>query len=124
MPRHATLTGPCRCAGGADRCGRHLPPSNRPPDGALIWRTSTVGSFLMHTETMIATHPQSPHSQSHRRIDDVMVRCVDLCFDCAQTCIACADACLGEEHVAELRQCIRLDLDCADICTAAGSVVS
>lgn len=73
----------------------------------------------MHTETMIATHPHV-----HGKVDDGLVRCIDLCFDCAQVCVSCADACLGEAMVAELRQCIRMDLDCADICTAAGSVVS
>ena len=53
----------------------------------------------MHTQTMIATHPQV-----HGRVDDVLVRCIDLCFDCAQTCVSCADACLGEPSVDELRQ--------------------
>nr|MDQ3342689.1 four-helix bundle copper-binding protein [Actinomycetota bacterium] len=46
------------------------------------------------------------------------------CFDCAQACSACADACLGEDMVAELRKCIRLDLDCADVCAATGRVLS
>src|SRR3954470_22231621 len=73
----------------------------------------------MHTQAMIATHPQAGG-----KANDTLARCIDLCFDCAQTCISCADACLGEEMVAELRQCIRLDLDCADICKATGSVAS
>jgi Domain of Unknown Function (DUF326) len=73
----------------------------------------------MHTEAMIATHPHA-----HGHVDDVLVRCIDLCFDCAQTCVSCADACLGEVDVADLRQCIRLDLDCADICNATGAVAS
>lgn len=34
------------------------------------------------------------------------------------------DACLGEEMVAKLTQCIRLNLDCADVCAATGSVAS
>jgi hypothetical protein len=73
----------------------------------------------MHTQAMIATHPHI-----HGRVDDALVRCIDLCFDCAQTCVSCADACLGEDQVAELRQCIRLDMDCADICDATGAVAS
>src|SRR4029079_9515816 len=52
-----------------------------------------------------------------------LVACIEACRDCAATCIICADACLGEEMVAELRRCIRLDLDCADICTATAGVV-
>ena len=73
----------------------------------------------MHTQTMIATHPQV-----HGPVDDVLVRCTDLCFDCAQTCVSCADACLGEPSVDELRQCIRMNLDCADICNATGTVTT
>jgi hypothetical protein len=73
----------------------------------------------MHTQAMIATHPTG-----HGKADDRLVRCIELCFDCTQACISCADACLGEEMVAELRQCIRLDLDCADICNATGSIAS
>lgn len=73
----------------------------------------------MHTESMIATHPHV-----HGPVEAALVRCIDRCFDCAQTCISCADACLGEEAVADLRQCIRLDLDCADICDATGRVAS
>lgn len=73
----------------------------------------------MHTQTMIATHPQV-----HGPVDDELVRCVDLCFDCAQTCVSCADACLGEPLVDELRQCIRMNLDCADICNATGTVTT
>jgi hypothetical protein len=31
---------------------------------------------------------------------------------------------VAEEHVAALRQCIRLDLDCADVCAATGAPAS
>jgi hypothetical protein len=37
-----------------------------------------------------------------------LVTCIDACVECAQACTACADACLSEEHVGELRRCIRL----------------
>jgi hypothetical protein len=73
----------------------------------------------MHTHAMIGTHPHV-----HGKVDDSLVRCIDLCFDTAQTCVSCADACLGEPMVAMLRQCIRLNLDCADICNVAGAVAS
>jgi hypothetical protein len=49
---------------------------------------------------------------------------VDACAECASACSACADACLGQEEVANLRECIRLNLDCADVCAATGAVVS
>ena len=71
----------------------------------------------MHTQAMIDTHPKHQTGDVGR-----LVSCVESCFDCAQACTACADACLGEDALAELRQCIRLNLDCADICAAAGAV--
>jgi hypothetical protein len=71
----------------------------------------------MHVETMISTHP---HVRGN--VNDALVDCIEKCLDCAQTCTICADACLGEDMVAELRQCIRLDLDCADICAAAAMI--
>jgi Domain of Unknown Function (DUF326) len=55
---------------------------------------------------------------------ELLLRCIDECFDCAATCTACADACLGEPDVAELVACVRLDLDCADVCNAVGRVVT
>jgi hypothetical protein len=36
----------------------------------------------------------------------------------------CADMCVGEEDVAPLLRCVRVDLDCAAVCTATVSVVS
>ena len=55
---------------------------------------------------------------------DVLVGCIEACYDCAQACTACADDCLSEDNVAHLVKCIRLDADCADICIATGRVVS
>ena len=51
-------------------------------------------------------------------------RAVQACFECAAGCTACADACLAEEHVANLRRCIKLDLICAEICAATGRILS
>jgi hypothetical protein len=77
------------------------------------------GGGKMHTQAMIKTHPQM-----HGSPDAALIACIEACRDCAETCMICADACLGEEMVAELRRCIRLDLDCADICTATAGVVT
>jgi hypothetical protein len=71
----------------------------------------------MHVQQMIRTHPHVRGSTN-----EVLIRCIEECYDCAQTCTSCADACLGEEMVAQLRQCIRLNLDCADVCLATGAV--
>ena len=55
---------------------------------------------------------------------DLLLRCIDECFDCSATCTACADACLGESDALELVRSIRLNLDCADLCDAVGRVVT
>jgi hypothetical protein len=56
---------------------------------------------------------------------DVLVRCIEACYDCEQACTQCADDDLGEQgKLEQLAKCIRLNLDCADICLATGHVVS
>ena len=55
---------------------------------------------------------------------DVLLRCIDACFECSVTCASCADACLGEADVSELVRCVRLNLDCADVCDATGRLVT
>ena len=55
---------------------------------------------------------------------DLLVACIEACYDCADSCTQCADACLAEDSVQELTTCIRLNLDCADICATTGRVVS
>ncbi|SMH61559.1 four-helix bundle copper-binding protein [Azospirillum agricola] len=72
----------------------------------------------MHVRDMISTHP---HVRGNT--NEALIRCIEECYDCAQTCTTCADACLGEEMVAELVQCIRLNMDCADG-TATGAVAT
>jgi hypothetical protein len=74
---------------------------------------------MLQAREMIRTHPHVQGSTN-----DTLIKCIEECYACAQTCTACADACLGEEQVAELTQCIRLNLDCADVCAAAGSVAT
>lgn len=73
----------------------------------------------MHVQQMIASHPEARGDAN-----DVLIRCIEACYDCAQTCTSCADACLGEAMVKDLTQCIRLNLDCADVCLAAGALGS
>lgn len=73
----------------------------------------------MHAQQIISTHP---HVRGNT--NDALIRCVEACYDCAQACIACADACMGEQMIAQLTQCIRLNLDCADVCTATGALGS
>jgi uncharacterized membrane protein len=70
-------------------------------------------------QEMIENHPQ-PSSLDR----NVLLRCIETCFDCAATCTSCADACLGEEDVQELVRSIRISLDCADACDAAGRILT
>jgi hypothetical protein len=53
-----------------------------------------------------------------------LAACIQACFDCQQACVSCADACLGEEQVAPLKRCIRLNYDCAEICATTGRMLS
>lgn len=71
------------------------------------------------TREMLRTTPSQPDFDA-----EALARCIEACFECEQTCTACADACLGEEMVAELVRCVRLNLDCADICGATGRLLS
>lgn len=73
----------------------------------------------MRAQEMVSTHPQVRGTTN-----DALIRFIEACYDCTQTCTRCADACLGEEMVAKLTQCIRLNLDCADVCAATGLVTS
>lgn len=69
-----------------------------------------------------AEHPSPANPQQHD-LAKTMAVCVETCLRCAEACWTCADACLGEERIAELRQCIRLDLACAQICTTTVAVL-
>jgi hypothetical protein len=73
----------------------------------------------MHTEQIIATHPDVRGSVNRALLD-----AINEAYSCAQACTSCADACLAEEMVAQLRQCIRLNLDCADVCAATGTLAT
>jgi hypothetical protein len=74
---------------------------------------------MSYVKEMLNTHPQPI------QIDrNALETCLRECYDCAQSCTICADACLGEEMVAELVRCIRLNLDCADVCQTTGQLLS
>jgi Domain of Unknown Function (DUF326) len=74
---------------------------------------------MTHTQQMLQTHPRSAAIES-----DVLLQCIDACFDCAQSCTACSDACLGEDDVATLIRCVRLCQDCSDVCATTGRILS
>lgn len=50
--------------------------------------------------------------------------CIDACMRCAEACENCADACLGEQEVAKMVECIRIDRDCALMCFTAAALLS
>lgn len=55
---------------------------------------------------------------------DVLISCIQACFNCAQSCISCSDGCMSERDIEDLKPVIRLTNDCADICSATGKVLS
>lgn len=71
------------------------------------------------TQQMLREHPHPSPVDADR-----LSRCVDACYECAQSCTACADSCLGEDQVAHLVRCIRLNLDCFDACITTGNQLS
>jgi hypothetical protein len=54
----------------------------------------------------------------------LLTRGIETCLECAQACTACADADLGEQMVADLVKCARLNLDCADMCETTAQVLT
>ncbi len=74
---------------------------------------------MSYAKQLLETYPKAINVEA-----DVLVRCIEACFDCSQACTACADDCLGEQSIAELVKCIRICEDCADVCLATGRVVS
>lgn len=69
-------------------------------------------------DTMLRSHPRA----DLQRIDHY-TEVLEALGACAQVCTSCADACLAEEHVANLRRCIRTDLDCAVVCEATACLL-
>jgi hypothetical protein len=50
--------------------------------------------------------------------------CIEACYACADACDHCAIACLGEQDVAHMARCIKLDMDCAQICRLAAAFMA
>jgi hypothetical protein len=73
----------------------------------------------MNVDELIEDHPTTPSFDRDR-----LSAAIKACFACEESCTACADACLGEDDVARMAECIRLDLVCADICGTAGRVLA
>jgi hypothetical protein len=76
-------------------------------------------NLMAYVKEMLQTHPLSLDVD-----ENLLESCIRACYACAQSCTACADACLGEDMVAELVLCIRLNLDCADVCATTGRILS
>lgn len=73
---------------------------------------------MTHLTEMLRTHPR------RSTIDrDPLAEVIHTLTSCADICTACADACLGEDHVSDLRRCIRLNLDCADSCRTTANML-
>jgi hypothetical protein len=68
---------------------------------------------------MLDAHPRKSSIANRSALEE----CLAACFECHETCSSCADACLGEETIAQMVACIRLNLDCAAICRATGEVL-
>ena len=71
----------------------------------------------------VARHMLDTYPREFKVDRQLLVRCIEACYDCAEACTQCADDCLSEESVQELTKCIRLNLDCADVCATTGRVV-
>jgi hypothetical protein len=104
-------------------------PSRSPHNS--ITRATTASPARAHRNRIGAKHGlalSSPSPERHSRavsLDrDVLLRCIDDCYDCSATCTGCADACLGEPDALERIRSIRLNLDCADVCDAVARVLT
>jgi hypothetical protein len=72
----------------------------------------------------VARHMLDTYPGEFNVDQQLLVRCIEACYDCAEACTQCADESLSEESVQELAKSIRLNLDCADVCATTGRVVS
>jgi hypothetical protein len=76
---------------------------------------------VMETKTMAMLDTRAGGAVLDKQL---LTRCIDTCLECLQACTACADADLGEQTVADLVKCARLNLDCADMCDTTARVLS
>ncbi len=73
---------------------------------------------MNRTEQILQSHP------CQSQIDmDMLLDCVNACFDTVQACSACAAACLSEENIRPLVRCIRMNQDCSDIAGVTGKML-
>lgn len=80
---------------------------------------------MSRTQEMIQSHPHQMAADQELNVPaNVHSSAIDSLYECVSTCTSCADACLGEENIAALRRCIRLNLDCADICRSTAAVLA
>jgi hypothetical protein len=75
--------------------------------------------IMSRLQRMFDTHPEPAGANG-----DAARRCIEACAECAQTCTVCADACLGEDNIATMVACIRLNLDCAEVCRVTGALMT
>jgi hypothetical protein len=68
---------------------------------------------------MLDTYPRDYNVE-----EQLLVSCIEACYDCSQACTQCADDSLSEQDVQGFVKCIRLCLDCSDVCATTGNVVS
>jgi hypothetical protein len=74
---------------------------------------------MSYAQQILETHPRGPQLEA-----ELLVACVDACFDCAQSCTACADADLAEPDLETLIACVALCVNCSDVCATTGRVLS
>lgn len=72
----------------------------------------------MSSHQIIAPHPTP---QAHNQ---VLVECIDACYDCTHACMSCADACLAEHNPGALIHCIQTDWNCADVCNITARLMA
>jgi hypothetical protein len=77
------------------------------------------GSTMTYAARLTHANPSKPYGDVN-----IVVECIQACYDCAQACTADADADLAEQDVQAMIRCIRLCLDCADLCLATGQILS
>ncbi|MFP4164430.1 MAG: four-helix bundle copper-binding protein [Chitinispirillaceae bacterium] len=75
---------------------------------------------MNYARDMIFSHPRFISEPKK----DVLIGCIQACYDCAQSCTSCSDACLGERDIEDLKPVIRLTEDCAEICSATARILS
>jgi hypothetical protein len=74
---------------------------------------------MTHATEMLNAHPGTAAIDA-----DVLIECIEACFDCSQACSVCAEAGVGEEMVSHMRRCMTMCLNCSDQCATTGRLLS